>query len=283
MDINNIFDNIPEAPEADEIFAYVSDQLKTDESNSSSNEKNIDYKSNSSEWETVSVVESIITESTEHEYEKEISQIVNNNLNSCALIDYIDGDIKKCNATNKFRGLWQLIGTWQLDTDTVKQAEGQLENLGVCYSHFMFDQNKLHSEGIKKNKNISQSFISHRRCLYCGNNFYIFNRGKCCFEHSWTLVGKNLQIACISQKTCPTLQVFNPIIIQSHSFTHSRYVCCKCYENFDRHLYIHPEKGRKSVNCITEGKHNQDVSNSLLLFSTWITQVANSNDIKLSP
>ena len=199
----DIIDNILESSEVNEIFVHVPSQLNINES-SSCNE-DIDDRSDSSEWETNSIAESVITENTEYEYEKEIIQIESNNLKCCAVIDCINGNIKKCNLTNKLRGLWQLIGTWQLDTDTVKQAEGQLENLGVCYSHFLFDQNQLHSEGIKKNKEVSQSFISHRRCLYCGNNFYVFNRGKCCSEHSWTLVGKNLQIACISQKTCPAL------------------------------------------------------------------------------
>ena len=154
-----------------------------------------------------------------------------------------------------------------MDTDTVIQAKKQLENLGVCYNHFMFDQNKLHSKGVKKNKDISQSLINYKWCLYCGKNYYVFSRGKICSEHSWSLIGKNLQVACVGQKTCPALQVFNPIIIQSHSSNHFHYICCKCYEKYGGHLHIRSEKGQKSINCIAKGKHDQDISNSLHLFS----------------
>ena len=218
MNIDDFFNNIPEV---DESFTYMPDkiaielarQLNTNK-NSSSNEENIDDENSINESETVFLVESIETENIEHETKKEIPQISNNSiLIPCAIIDHIDGDIKKCGSTNKLRGLWQLVGTWELDTDTVIQAKKQLENLGVCYNHFMFDQNKLHSKGVKKNKDISQSLINYKRCLYCGKNYYVFSRGKICSEHSWSLIGKNLQVACVGQKTCPALQVFNSIII----------------------------------------------------------------------
>ncbi len=151
----------------DKIAIELARQLNTNK-NSSSNEENIDDENSINESETVSLVESIETENIEHETEKEIPekeipQISNNSiLIPCAIIDHIDGDIKKCGSTNKLRGLWQLVGTWELDTDTVIQAKKQLENLGVCYNHFMFDQNKLHSKGVKKNKDISQSLINYK-------------------------------------------------------------------------------------------------------------------------
>ncbi|RHZ67000.1 hypothetical protein Glove_303g24 [Diversispora epigaea] len=233
----NYFDNISET---DKSFTHIPipDQLATSlEDNNSSDEED------SSKWETDS--ESLIDENIEHENEREILQteyenereilqIENNNLKPCAVIDYIDGNIKKCGATNKLCKLWQLVGTWQLDTDTVEQAEGQLENLG-----------------------------------------------KNCSEHSWSLVGKNLQIACISQRSCPALQKFDSIIIQSQSFVNSHYICCKCYEKFGGHFYQHPGTDQKFIDCIKEGKHDQDITNSLLLFLTWIKQVAYSNDINL--
>ncbi|CAI2196140.1 2416_t:CDS:2, partial [Funneliformis geosporum] len=70
------------------------------------------------------LVGSIETENIEHETEKEISQINNNSiLITCVIIDHIDGNIKKCGSTNKLRRLWQLVWTWELDTDTVIQAK----------------------------------------------------------------------------------------------------------------------------------------------------------------
>ncbi len=47
------------------------------------------------------------------------------------------------------------------------------------------------------------------------------------------------------------------------------------------YLHIRPGTGQKSINCITEGKHDQDISNSLHLFSTWIIKIANSDNISL--
>ncbi|CAI2192241.1 5656_t:CDS:1, partial [Funneliformis geosporum] len=82
------------------------------------------------ESETVSLVESIEIENIEYETEKEISQINNNSIIiSCAIIDHIDGNIKKCGLTNKLRRLWQLIGIWKLDINIVIQAKKQLKIL----------------------------------------------------------------------------------------------------------------------------------------------------------
>ncbi|RHZ56336.1 hypothetical protein Glove_402g93 [Diversispora epigaea] len=49
--------------------------------------------------------------------------------------------------------------------------------------------------------------------------------------------------SCISQKSCPVLQKFDPIIIQSQLFIYSHYICYKCYEKFDGHFYKHSETG----------------------------------------
>jgi hypothetical protein len=54
---------------------------------------------------------------------------------------------------------------------------GNLDKLGVCYSHFMFDQNKLHSEGTKKLKGALESLIHSRRCRFCGINYCRFQNG----------------------------------------------------------------------------------------------------------
>ncbi|RHZ69649.1 hypothetical protein Glove_281g65 [Diversispora epigaea] len=93
--------------------------------------------------------------------------------------------------------------------------------------------------------------------------------------------GQLENLTCISQRSCPALQKFDSILIQSQSFVNSRYICCKCYEKFGGHFYQHLETGRKFIDCIKEGKHDQDITNSLLLFSTWIKQVAYSNNINL--
>ena len=128
MNIDDFFNNIPEVDESliympNRITIELARQLNTNK-NSSNNEESIGSKNSINESKTVSLIESIETENIEHETEKEISQISNNNvLIPCAIIDHIDGEIKKCNSTNKLRRLWQLVGIWELDTDTIIQAK----------------------------------------------------------------------------------------------------------------------------------------------------------------
>lgn len=158
--VDVFFNNIPEC---EEDFTFLQDQnsfgaarLLCQESTSSSNNE---------EWENDSSIQSIITESTEAENDMSIPQITNKTgLSACAVVDVIDGKIKGCKETENLRGLWQLVGMWQLDQSIVEGIGGNLDKLGVCYSHFMFDQNKLHSGGNKKSKSILESLIHLRRC-----------------------------------------------------------------------------------------------------------------------
>ena len=96
--------------------------------------------------------------------------------------------------------MWQLVGTWQLDNNAVFQAGKNLDKLGVCYMHFLFDQNILHEGGVKGKKDVQQSIIHFCRCRFCEQNYYFFSHGKYCEEHSWKVLGKEIRLACICQK-----------------------------------------------------------------------------------
>ena len=122
---------------------------------------------NSEEWKNDSSIQSIFTESTEAEDNMNIPQTMEKTLSPCAVIDIIDGEIKCCKGTEKLRGLWHLVGMWQLDKFMVESVGRDLDKLGVCYSHFMFDQNKLHLEGTKKLRSTLESLIHFRRCRFC--------------------------------------------------------------------------------------------------------------------
>src|SRR5947208_5932883 len=169
QDVDAFFDNIPDC---EDDFTFLQDKnsfenarLLLQKSSDSSNSEN------SEECEVDSATQSIATESTEPENDMSIPQIQGKAcLTACAVVDIADGKIKCCGKMENLRRLWQLIGTWQLDKSTVESVDRDLEKLGVCYSHFMFDQNKLHSEGIKKSKDVSESLIHLRRCRYCGIN-----------------------------------------------------------------------------------------------------------------
>ena len=66
---------------------------------------------------------------------------------------------------------WNVV----IDKQLVEAVDKYLEKLGICYNHFMFDQNKLHSSSIKKTKNSSESIIHNRRCKFCEINYYFFS------------------------------------------------------------------------------------------------------------
>jgi hypothetical protein len=149
--------------------------------------------------------------------------------------------LQKCNSDEKLRGLWQLIGTWQLNNLAVHQASKELNKLGVCYSHFTFDQNQLHKAGAKGEKNVKQSLIHSRRCRFCGKDYYFFSHEIYCKEHSWKVLGKKVRLLYICQKGCNALEQLDPLIIPTNSndkYNKTRYVYCKCYEENGSHLYI---------------------------------------------
>ncbi|PKK75855.1 hypothetical protein RhiirC2_816355, partial [Rhizophagus irregularis] len=57
----------------------------------------------------------------------------------CVIVDFIEGEIKQCKKTTNLRQLRNLFGTWQVDRDAVNEVDGVLSKLGVCDSHFQFD------------------------------------------------------------------------------------------------------------------------------------------------
>ncbi|UZN99315.1 uncharacterized protein OCT59_000593 [Rhizophagus irregularis] len=98
-------------------------------------------------WEDLSDIGSNFSETeSDDERDEIITKVPNNeNLTLCVIIDMLDGKIQRCNSKKKLRRLWQMIGIWQIDNEEVKAKNFLIENLGVCYSHFLYDQNQLHS------------------------------------------------------------------------------------------------------------------------------------------
>ncbi|POG78274.1 hypothetical protein GLOIN_2v1813984 [Rhizophagus irregularis DAOM 181602=DAOM 197198] len=82
----------------------------------------------------------------------------------CVIIDNIQGTIKRCGETYKLRKIRNLYGTWQIDRDAVQQVNNNY--LGVCDSHFLYDQNQIHNpkDKISKEFTTSDAIIQHRRC-----------------------------------------------------------------------------------------------------------------------
>ena len=90
--------------------------------------------------------------STAHDVDTIIERTSTKNLNltPCVIVDTIQGEIKRCGSTADLRRLEQMVGTWEIDANAVEDAKNSYYHLGVCYPHFIFDQNKLYDQGVKQ-------------------------------------------------------------------------------------------------------------------------------------
>ncbi|RHZ43769.1 hypothetical protein Glove_856g18 [Diversispora epigaea] len=262
IEIVDFFDNIPENNDDINLFTEIAINKAKKLLNKENEFENIeDTEDTDSEIE--SIASTIVTKNIDDDdYEIEIPQTAGSHLTSCALIDKIDGKIQRCGDTKNLRGIVQLIGIWQLDDNAVNEAGKEIENLGVCQQHFMFDQNRLHKKGTKQEQNIINSYLHRRRCRFCGLNFYFFSYGKFCLEHSISIGGKNLLLPCIGHKLCPVLQINEPFTVSAKLQQVSRFLCCDCYEKHDGHLYVRPGRGKVIQECETQGKWIINLSNS---------------------
>src|ERR1044071_8213824 len=111
VDINNFFDNVEDVTslEDNERALDFARQLIFENSDVSSDEDFFD------EQDDISIGNSdtIGTEASD-EIEIEIAQNKVSTLSPCVVLDVIDGNLQKCNSTENLRGLWQLVGIWQL-------------------------------------------------------------------------------------------------------------------------------------------------------------------------
>ena len=84
---------------------------------------------------------------------------------SCVLIDNFNGEIRSCGSLQNLHCIKNIFGTWEIDNEMVNKVDGDLASLGVCYSHQMYDQTKLHVKNAKGTKDSSLGFISNRKCF----------------------------------------------------------------------------------------------------------------------
>ncbi|RIA99092.1 hypothetical protein C1645_800804 [Glomus cerebriforme] len=132
--VDNFFDNIADYKEDfsfirnNESAFYFAKKRALENNSNSSTDDNFEDEVNNNQSET--------TISTDIDAEYEIAQIITTNLSKCIIIDIVDEKLQRCNSDLKLR------------------AGRDLNKLGICYSHFMFDQNQLHEAGAKKEKDI---------------------------------------------------------------------------------------------------------------------------------
>jgi hypothetical protein len=77
----------------------------------------------------------------------------------CVIIDSIEGKFQRCKGTEKLRQLRNLLGTWQVDRDAVKEVDGILSKVEVCNLHFQFDNKYLHKSLNKTIKDFNEGII----------------------------------------------------------------------------------------------------------------------------
>ena len=223
-----------------------------------------------------------ITDENEEDYEvKEGNININKTDSRCAIVDIVDGNLVHC--SNKvFRPLRQLIGIWELDFNSVNeiintnQKEEASYLLGVCSSHFNFDQNKLHNRGLKNSVSTEKSWIYKRRCLFCYNDKYFFSRGGGCTQHSWKVIERNVHISCCGLNVCPIFTE-NILVGRSLSTMRPRYICSTCFESEGGHYYQRKGRGSKLSYSCTDN-HIEDNNMSLDLLGRWIQDVAISSE-----
>jgi hypothetical protein len=258
--------------------------LKTnDDYNKNNNEANINDEDISFDDididDEILETESIISKLTE---EEEINyQILSTTdlLTPCVILDIIDGELKCC-SKKAARPLAQLIGTWEIKISenilSNMKEENKLHTLGVCSSHYNFDQNALHSTNLKQSRSVENSWIYFRRCLFCNRSKYFFSRGNNCLEHSVCINGRNIQVPCIGLKTCPVFKSNDNdnVINKSNSEYRSRYICSNCFNSQGGHFFERQGKGKKANIFSCEDKHKNDTTKSLEILGRWILNVA---------
>ncbi|CAB4493558.1 unnamed protein product [Rhizophagus irregularis] len=134
LDVNSVDDFFDNIADYEEDFSFI---RNNESALNFAKKKALENNSNSStndNFEDVTDNWSETTVSTDIDADLEIAQIVATNLSKCVVMDMCDnGKFQRCNSDEKLRGLWQLIGTWQLDNLAVLQAGKDLNKLGAYF------------------------------------------------------------------------------------------------------------------------------------------------------
>ena len=219
------------------------------------------------------------------EMDKIIDHSEQQNFTPCVIIDFIEGKFQRCEGTGKLKQLRNLLGTWQVDRNAIKEVDGVLSKLGVCDSHFQFDNKYLHQSLVsKKDKDFNEGIIQWRRCIFCNNYVTFFSRGAGCVIHSWYLNKKNIQVPCIGQYTCKALQPCPNLCNQAYgNIKRPQSICCLCYENLGGHIHHRSGiRGKSATTCITKKLHENDITKGLEFMGNLLIKIAqmDNNEIK---
>ncbi|GES77224.1 hypothetical protein GLOIN_2v1482460 [Rhizophagus clarus] len=225
-------------------------------------------------------IENFEKEIKEQEICNEMDEIIDHleqqNFMPCVIIDFIEGKFQRCKGTGKLRQLRNLFGTWQVDRDAVKEVDGVLSKLGVCDSHFQFDNKYLHQSLSKNQKGFNEGIIQWRRCISCKKYVTFFSRGVGCVIHTWYLNKKNIQVPCIGQYKCKALHSYQNLCNRVYENIKSlQSICCLCYEDLGGHIHRRSGiRGKSATTCITEKLHDDDITKGLEFIGNLLIKIA---------
>ncbi|GBC39186.2 hypothetical protein GLOIN_2v1774956 [Rhizophagus irregularis DAOM 181602=DAOM 197198] len=173
---------------------------------------------------------------------KTVRNEMSTSLSPCAIVDMIDGKLQICGNDSK-RCISQLIGTWQIDTSVAAKFLDGKVNLGVCMSHFNYDQ-KNHISHAKQIRKTEKSIIHRRR---------------------------NIQVACNGQFSCNALEICTNISnLANEEFSDPRYICCSCFEINGGHIHRKNGSGKPKFNCENDKLHDEDSDKILIALANWL-------------
>ncbi|CAG8705302.1 6422_t:CDS:1, partial [Dentiscutata heterogama] len=159
----NEINNVTENNEMEPLFVW--DELAFEKAKMLANEKECNY-DNEIEWDDLDYesleTASLTTQSTESSNYLLEDNCEKNKLTPCVLLHVDNGQIQRCSKYKQKtqRPLAQLVGSWEIDSEAFESVKNnnQLYTLGVCGSHFGFDQNDLHSPNLKASQDIEKSW-----------------------------------------------------------------------------------------------------------------------------
>jgi len=199
-------------------ISFLNEILSNDDESSSSDSENYENEVELTELilesENESENEPSLSDNNESEFDEIISTLKQKEVTACIVIDISDnGKFERCRKKEGCKQLHNLFGTWQVDRDAVKEVNGNLTKLGVCNSHFQFDNKYLHKTKDKQVKTFETEIIQWHRCISCNKYVTFFSRSIGCIRHSWHLNGHNIQVPCIGQYGCEALKVCHPLCV----------------------------------------------------------------------
>ncbi|CAG8604680.1 6389_t:CDS:2 [Paraglomus brasilianum] len=182
------------------------------------------------------------------------------------------------------RKISNLIGIWEIDKQAIEhmKTNNQLEQTGICNSHFSFDHQTLHDIGLKQTKEYIKGKIAGHRCIFCKKNYCIYLRGNECTAHCWSVLDKKTLIPCNSQYKCLAIESFSPLVqkIMKPNSQRPQYICNTCYEHQGGHLHQQLGRGHavKDNTCVAKGEHFNDKTESLEILGKWLCNVVARTD-----